>query len=93
MIKNFWQTLPRPIFVQAPMIGVTDPAFRTVMAEHCRAPADVSWTEFVSASGLARVRRRRDLLPMLHRVQGEHRCVAQLFGCARRTSLPSWRTC
>ena len=31
------------------MIGVTDPAFRKVIAM-C-GPSDVAWTEFVSASG------------------------------------------
>jgi tRNA-dihydrouridine synthase len=75
---NFWTRLPRPIFVQAPMIGVTDPAYRRVIAR-CGAP-DVAWTEFVSAAGLARESRRTALLPMLQRSEGDRHCVAQLFG-------------
>lgn len=77
-MNNFWARLPRPIFAQAPMIGVTDPAYRRVIA-HCGAP-DVAWTEFVSAAGLARDSRRTALLPMLQRAPGEVRCVAQIFG-------------
>jgi tRNA-dihydrouridine synthase len=60
------------------MIGVTDPAFRRVIAR-CGAP-DVAWTEFVSAAGLARASRRVALLPMLQRSEGDRFCVAQLFG-------------
>jgi tRNA-dihydrouridine synthase len=60
------------------MIGVTDPAYRRVIAE-CGS-ADVMWSEFVSAAGLARAERRPALLPMLQRCAGERRCVAQLFG-------------
>jgi tRNA-dihydrouridine synthase len=76
--KKFWSLLKRPIFVQAPMIGVTDPAYRSVISKF-GAP-DVSWTEFVSAAGLCRENRRSHLLPMLGRVSGEKYCVAQLFG-------------
>jgi tRNA-dihydrouridine synthase len=60
------------------MIGVTDPAYRRVIAQ-CGAP-DVAWTEFVSAAGLARESRRVALLPMLQRSEGDRYCVAQLFG-------------
>jgi tRNA-dihydrouridine synthase len=77
-MANFFQLLKRPIFVQAPMIGVTDPAYRKIIAM-C-GPSDVAWTEFISASGLCREQRRAQLLPMLQRVDGERHCVAQLFG-------------
>lgn len=47
---NFWQTLPKPIMVLAPMADVTDAAFRRVIARYGK--PDVMWTEFVSADGL-----------------------------------------
>lgn len=47
---NFWQTLPKPILVLAPMADVTDAAFRRIIAKYGR--PDVMWTEFVSADGL-----------------------------------------
>lgn len=50
MSANFWNTLPRPFFVMAPMADVTDPAYRRIIAS-CGKP-DVMYTEFVSADGL-----------------------------------------
>ena len=52
MRTSFWDTLPKPFFVLAPMADVTDAAFRQVIAKYGR--PDVTWTEFVSADGLAR---------------------------------------
>jgi tRNA-dihydrouridine synthase len=51
---TFWDELPRPFVVMAPMADVTDPAFRSLVAA-CGAP-DVFWTEFVSADGLYHTR-------------------------------------
>jgi tRNA-dihydrouridine synthase len=59
-MTNFWQNVPRPFFVLAPMADVTDPAYRALIAK-CgklartagwRGGPDVTWTEFVSADGL-----------------------------------------
>ncbi len=47
---SFWDTLPKPFFVMAPMADVTDVAFRALVAK--RGKPDVFWTEFVSADGL-----------------------------------------
>ncbi len=47
---NFWQQLPEPFFVLAPMDDVTDVVFRQLVAEI--APPDVFVTEFVSVDGL-----------------------------------------
>lgn len=47
---NFWQQLPKPFFVLAPMDDVTDVVFRQLVAEIC--PPDVFVTEFVSTDGL-----------------------------------------
>jgi nifR3 family TIM-barrel protein len=81
---SFWDTLPKPFFVLAPMADVTDPAYRKLIADY-KAP-DVTWTEFVSADGLYHTRKKgimtdednplvRDLLFS----EGEHPIVAQLF--------------
>ena len=56
-MQSFWNTLPRPFFVLAPMADVTDPAFRRLIAE--TAKPDVMWTEFVSADGLYHTREPR----------------------------------
>ena len=77
MNLGFWGQLPRPILALAPMINVTDAAFRKMFVE-CGKP-DVFWTEFVSVEGL--LSRGRDaLLPMLWFDEREHPIVAQIFG-------------
>ncbi|KKW41573.1 hypothetical protein A3I46_01670 [Candidatus Kaiserbacteria bacterium RIFCSPLOWO2_02_FULL_54_13] len=57
-MKSFWDTLPKPFFVMAPMADVTDVAFRALVAK--RGKPDVFWTEFVSADGLYHTRPVRD---------------------------------
>lgn len=47
---NFWNDLPRPFFVMAPMEDVTDAAFRRMFAVHGK--PHVTYTEFTSADGL-----------------------------------------
>lgn len=49
-MESFWNRLPKPFFVMAPMADVTDAAFRQLVAK--RGAPDVFWTEFVSADGL-----------------------------------------
>lgn len=84
MERNFWQTVPRPCFVLAPMADVTDPAYRGLIARTGK--PDVTWTEFVSADGLWHMREKqgrpdsenplmRDLLFSTE----ERPIVAQLF--------------
>ena len=53
-MDTFWQKLPKPFVVMAPMADVTDAAFRALVAK-CGKP-DVFWTEFVSADGLYHTR-------------------------------------
>ena len=50
--NGFWDKLPIPFFVLAPMADVTDAAFRRIIAKYGR--PDVMWTEFVAADGLVR---------------------------------------
>lgn len=76
---NFWRTLPRPFFVQAPMEDVTDAAFRALFVEYGK--PHVMWTEFTSADGLllAEGHGKEKLLSKLRYTGGERPIVAQLF--------------
>jgi nifR3 family TIM-barrel protein len=86
---NFWQNLPKPIMVLAPMADVTDAAFRKMIAKysaHTRTDGsiggpDVMWTEFVSADGLMRAtpEGKEKLLADLKYHEEERPIVAQLF--------------
>jgi nifR3 family TIM-barrel protein len=86
---SFWKKLPKPIFVLAPMADVTDAPFRRLIAKysaHTRKDGtiggpDVTWTEFVSADGLALAPEegRQKLLADLLYSEGERPIVAQLF--------------
>ena len=54
---SFWNQLPKPFFVLAPMADVTDAAFRRLFAKYSKTPdgrLEVLYTEFVSADGLFR---------------------------------------
>ncbi|OGG44617.1 hypothetical protein A2841_00610 [Candidatus Kaiserbacteria bacterium RIFCSPHIGHO2_01_FULL_48_10] len=79
---NFWQTLPKPFFVLAPLADVTDAAFRRVIAKYSkpRGPA-VMFTEFVSADGLvlAPEEGKKKLLADLMYTEAERPIVAQFF--------------
>ena len=44
--QNFWQELPKPFFILAPMEDVTDVVFRHVISEAGR--PDVFFTEFTN---------------------------------------------
>lgn len=74
---NFWETLPKPIFVAAPLANVTDAPFRQHLLQYSK-PA-VLWTEFVSADGLCHPKGRAALLADLSFQPSEHPIVAQLF--------------
>ncbi|MCA9361551.1 tRNA-dihydrouridine synthase [Candidatus Kaiserbacteria bacterium] len=86
---NFWQTLPKPIIVVAPMADVTDAPFRRMLAKysaHKRASGtvggpDVMWTEFVAADGLVRAtpEGKKKLMADLIYSEEERPIVAQLF--------------
>ena len=85
-MKNFWQELPRPFFVLAPMDDVTDVAFRRHIATHAAPHVPrVIYTEFTSADGLMRADAdgQKKLRKKLTYTEGERPIVAQLF-----TSIP-----
>lgn len=73
---SFWQSLPKPFFVLAPMANVTDSVFRALIAKYGK--PDVTWTEFVSADGLMSAGRDK-LLHNLDYSEEERPIVAQLF--------------
>ncbi|MCX6756039.1 MAG: tRNA-dihydrouridine synthase family protein [Candidatus Nomurabacteria bacterium] len=76
-MNNFWEKLNKPFFVLAPMADVTDPAFRRIIAKYGK--PDVTWTEFVSADGLAHPVAREKLIRDLAYTETERPIVAQLF--------------
>src|SRR3989338_223048 len=78
-MKSFWQKLPKPFIVQAPMEDVTDAAFRRLIAKYGK--PDVMFSEFTSADGLvlAPPAGQRALRKKLLFSEGEHPIVAQLF--------------
>ena len=49
MIENFWDKLPKPFFILAPMEDVTDTVFRHVVKK--AASPDVFFTEFSATTG------------------------------------------
>src|SRR3989344_8954737 len=81
-MKNFWETLPKPFFVLAPLANVTDAAFRRVIAKYSRPTGPhVFWTEFVSADGLCRATEegKAKLMRDLLFTEEERPIVAQFF--------------
>ncbi|MFZ2887293.1 MAG: tRNA-dihydrouridine synthase [Minisyncoccia bacterium] len=78
-MQSFWEGLPKPFFIQAPMEDVTDAAFRQLIARFGK--PHVMFTEFTSADGLvlAPEEGRRHLLKKLEYSPEERPIVAQLF--------------
>ena len=73
---SFWQTLPQPIIGLSPMDGVTDAAFRFIVARHGK--PDMQCTEFVNVEeichGTASAWRQ------LRFVESERPVLAQIYG-------------
>lgn len=74
-MNNFWQTLPKPIIAVAPMDGVTDCAFRSVLKEH---GADVVYSEFVSVDGIYHALDK--IKPQMAFTEAQRPYVCQIFG-------------
>ncbi|MCP9464373.1 MAG: tRNA-dihydrouridine synthase [Nitrospira sp.] len=73
---NCWDTLPRPIIGLAPMDGVTDAAFRSIVARQGK--PDVMFTEFTHVHDICRG--PESLLDTLRYGENERPIVAQLYG-------------
>lgn len=83
---DFWQKIAKRgvFFCLAPMVNVTDTAFRQIIARYSRhgklgGGPDIFWTEFTSADGLASTVGRKKLLPLLAFSKKEKPIIAQIF--------------
>lgn len=78
MQTNFWQNLPTPFLILAPMEGVTDHVFRQVV--HKAGAPDIFFTEFTNVSSYASPAGRQNALARLKTVETDHPIVAQIWG-------------
>lgn len=76
-MSNFWNDLPRPFFVLAPMEAVTDVVFRQVIAQ--AAAPDIWFSEFTNATGWVHAGDKA-IGGRLIRREDEQPIVAQIWG-------------
>ena len=74
---NFWNSLPDPFFVLAPMENVTDTVFRQVVIKAAR--PDVFFTEFTNTDGLLS-KGKKKVESRLKFSSNENPLVAQIWG-------------
>lgn len=77
-MNTFWNELPKPFFILAPMEAVTDVVFRHVVAKAGR--PDVFFTEFVSTDGYCSPKGRHSTQGRLAFSDDEHPMVVQIWG-------------
>lgn len=77
-MQNFWNDLPRPFFILAPMEAVTDVVFRHVVATAAR--PDIFFTEFTNASSYCSPKGNHSTRGRLAFTPDEHPMVAQIWG-------------
>lgn len=77
-MNNFWNDLPKPFFILAPMEAVTDVVFRHVVAKAGR--PDIFFTEFVSTDGYCSPKGKHSTRGRLAFTDDEHPMVAQIWG-------------
>lgn len=75
---NFWGKLKKPIFILAPLDGVTDTAFRQIVAS-CGKP-DVLFTEFVPVDAILSPAQVKVIAKSLRYCEKERPIVAQIWG-------------
>ena len=75
---NIWNNLPKPFLILAPMEGVTDIAFRQVIA-HAGRP-DLFFTEFTNVSSYASEKGRHNALERLEVAPSDSPIIAQIWG-------------
>jgi tRNA-dihydrouridine synthase len=75
---NFWQNLPKPFFILAPMETVTDVVFRHVVER--AAPPDIYFTEFTNASSYCSPAGVHSTRGRLAFTADEQPMVAQIWG-------------
>lgn len=77
-MKSFWQDLPKPFFVLAPMDGVTDTVFRHMVAQ--TAAPDVYFTEFTNTDSFCSPKGQASTASRLAFTPDEQPVVAQIWG-------------
>jgi len=77
-MTNFWDELPRPFFILAPMEAVTDVIFRHVVSAAAR--PDIFFTEFTNASSYCSEQGIHSTRGRLAFTEDEHPMVAQIWG-------------
>lgn len=77
-MQDFWQNLPRPFYILAPMEAVTDVVFRHVVA-HAAKP-DLFFTEFTNASSYCSPAGEHSTRGRLEFTADEQPMVAQIWG-------------
>ncbi len=78
MKENFWQDLPKPFFVLAPMEDVTDVVFRKVVAQAGR--PDVFFTEFTNSESYCHPEGQKSVRGRLLFTEDEQPMVAHIWG-------------
>ena len=89
-MKSFWQKLPVPFTILAPMEGVTDIVFREIIAQIGR--PDVFFTEFTSCDGLVSVGSEK-VAQSLRFSNSQKPVVAQIWGANPETFFLSAKLC
>lgn len=78
MTDNFWNDLPRPFFILAPMEDVTDVVFRHVISEAAR--PDVFFTEFTNTESYCHPEGKESVRGRLTFTEDEQPIVAHIWG-------------
>ena len=77
-MQNFWEDLPKPFFILAPMEAVTDVVFRHIVAHAAR--PDIFFTEFTNAASFASEKGIHSTRGRLTFTEDEQPMVAQIWG-------------
>lgn len=77
-MNNFWNELPKPFFILAPMEAVTDIVFRHAVAKAAR--PDIFFTEFVNTNSFCSPKGQHSTRGRLAFSEDEHPMVAQIWG-------------
>lgn len=77
-MSSFWNTLPKPFFILAPMEAVTDVVFRHVVAKAGR--PDIFFTEFTNSASYCSPKGIHSTRGRLAFTEDEHPMVAQIWG-------------
>jgi len=77
-MQNFWEDLPKPFFILAPMEAVTDVVFRHVVNQAGR--PDVFFTEFTNAASYNSPKGAQSTRGRLTFTEDEQPMVAQIWG-------------